>query len=146
MRPFAILLALAAAGCARGSAVTEVRFETGTGSFAVRAEVADSTTERARGLMFREELADDAGMLFVWDDVDRRDFHMLNTLIPLDLISIRAGRVVGVHRMVPCDEPSTCEGTAATTPPADAALEVNAGTADRAGIEPGTLVDSSALR
>lgn len=143
-RPVVIVLVLAAA-CARGAATVEVRFEARGGPFVVSAEIADEDQERYRGLMFRETVPDGTGMLFVWDDVEPRDFTMLNTLVPLDLIAIRAGRVVGVLRMVPCDEPSACKGTAATTPPADAAVEVAAGTAARAGIEPGVLVDAPVL-
>lgn len=105
-------------------------------------QVAATEALRERGLMGVKSLAADRGMLFVWTDAAPRQFYMKNTLIPLDLISIRARAVVGVATMVPCTaEP--CPIT--STPPADAALEVPAGTAKRAGITTGAPVESSAL-
>ena len=97
---------------------------------------------REHGLMGVRTLAPDRGMLFLWADVAPRQFYMKNTLIPLDLISMRAHKVVGVATMVPCTT-DPCPIT--TTPPADAALEVPAGTAKRAGIAAGALVELSAF-
>ena len=140
---------LVLAACGGGGAAPEraaVAFDTPRGTFTVRAEVADDATERARGLMHRTSLGPNEGMLFLFEDAPApRDFYMLNTLIPLDLVSIRAGRVVGVQRMVPCDDPAACETPITTTPPADAAVELSAGTAERAGITPGALVSSDLL-
>jgi hypothetical protein len=142
---FAALAALAA--CRGGPVATTVTFETGRGHrFAVRAEVADDPAERARGLMDRAALDPSAGMLFLFDEAQPRDFYMFHTLIPLDLVSIRAGRVVGIQRMIPCEAEVAGECPTTTTPPADAAIELNAGTAERAGIEVGALVDSPVLR
>ena len=106
------------------------------------AQVAATEALREHGLMGVRALAADRGMLFLWNDVAPRQFYMKDTLIPLDLISIRARRVVGVATMVPCVK-DPCRIT--TTPPADSALEVPAGTAKRAGIAAGALVESSAL-
>ena len=144
MRRALILIAAltACTGTIIDTVPTPVTFHTARGPYSVQAEVADDPDEQARGLMGRSELAADTGMLFVWDDVAPRSFFMEDTLIPLDLISIRAGRVVAVQGMVPC-EADPCPIT--ETPAADAALEVEAGTAARAGIEPGILVESPAL-
>lgn len=49
-------------------------------------EIADDNEERARGLMFREELCGDCGMLFIFDEPTNSKFWMKNTLIPLDII------------------------------------------------------------
>jgi hypothetical protein len=98
-------------------------------------EIADTPETRARGLMFRTDLAADSGMLFVWDEPAPRSFWMRNTPLPLDIIFLdEAGQVVNVAaRTTPFSEkrlPS--EG------PALAVLEVNAGEAERRGIGPGT--------
>jgi uncharacterized membrane protein (UPF0127 family) len=132
-----VLLLLALSACARAS-TTDVS----VAQSVFHVQVAASEVLREHGLMGVRELARDHGMLFVWDDVAVRQFYMKDTLIPLDLISIRARRVVGVATMVPCPA-DPCRIT--TTPPADATLEVPAGTAKRAGIAAGALVRSSAL-
>ncbi|HVL32508.1 MAG TPA: DUF192 domain-containing protein, partial [Actinomycetota bacterium] len=112
------------------------------GRVVIEAEVADDDAERARGLMGRRELARGRGMLFVWRDVSPRRFHMQNTLIPLDLVVIRSGRVVGTHTMVPC-EADPCPVT--ETLAADAALELAAGSIRDLGIAPGDVVESPVL-
>lgn len=100
-------------------------------------EVADTEQERARGLMFREEMAADAGMLFVYPDSAPRAFWMRNTLIPLDIIFADArGTVVSIAaNAVPGDEtPLPSDGAAQFV------LEVNGGVAQRLGITAGHSV------
>jgi uncharacterized membrane protein (UPF0127 family) len=107
-----------------------------------RVQIANTEALREHGLMGVTSLARDRGMLFLWTDAAPRQFYMKNTLIPLDLISIRAGHVVAIATMQPCTK-DPCPTT--ETPPADAALEIPAGTAKRAGISAGALVESPAL-
>ena len=52
----------------------------------IQAELADTALKRAQGLMFRERLADDHGMLFIFGDAQPWTFWMKNTKIPLDII------------------------------------------------------------
>lgn len=59
-----------------------------------QAEVADTPSERARGLMHREQMAAEHGMLFLFPEPDQLSFWMKNTLIPLDMIFIRADRTI----------------------------------------------------
>ncbi len=59
-------------------------------------EVARSPEEQARGLMFRQSLAPDRGMIFPYDPPQAASFWMKNTLIPLDMIFIGADRRI-VH-------------------------------------------------
>lgn len=136
-----IILLLVLLACAKSGTVS-VRFETREGRVTFTADVADSQAEKAKGLMGRKALAADAGMLFLWGDVRARSFYMKDTLIPLDLIAIAAGRVVSVDTMVPC-KADPCETT--VTAPADAALEINAGVAAQRGIVVGTLVGAPGL-
>jgi len=133
-----LVVALALLCACVGARATDVTF--GTHRFHV--QVAATEALREHGLMGVKKLAADHGMLFVWKDAAPRQFYMKDTLIPLDLISIRAGTVVGVATMAPC-RADPCPIT--NTPPADAALEVPAGTAERADISAGAPVESSAL-
>ncbi len=76
-----------------------VIFDTPDGPVKVSAEVADTREERRVGLMRRNHLADDAGMLFVFPREGDQSFWMKNTLIPLDMIFINSAlRVVGIVR------------------------------------------------
>ena len=78
----------------------------GTGRHRFEVEVADTGEARARGLMFRRELAADAGMLFDFGQDREVAFWMRNTLIPLDLLFIeKTGRIAHVARnAVPLSE------------------------------------------
>jgi hypothetical protein len=108
----------------------------------VRVEVVSRPADLARGLMHRDHLAPDAGMLFVYPDEDVRSFWMKNTLIPLDMLFIGANlRVVGVvENATPLSlEPRTVDA------PARFVLEVNGGTVRRHGIKLGSLVRLEAV-
>jgi uncharacterized membrane protein (UPF0127 family) len=66
------------------------------------AEVADSDTERERGLMFRKDLADGAGMLFVFPSDQRLAFWMKNTQVPLSIAWIDSdGTISRMQDMTP---------------------------------------------
>jgi uncharacterized membrane protein (UPF0127 family) len=100
-------------------------------------ELALTDKEKATGLMFRDKLAADHGMLFVFDRDDIYAFWMKNTLIPLDIVWFDAmGRVADVHpgaepcRMDPCPKYTNRQ-------PARAVLLVNAGFAAAHGLKPG---------
>jgi uncharacterized membrane protein (UPF0127 family) len=102
-----------------------------------KVEVADTDTTRARGLMYRRQMAADAGMLFDYRFETETAFWMKNTLIPLDMIFIRAdGTIANVaQRAVPLDETSIPSNGAVR-----GVLEVNGGTAARLGIKAGDKV------
>ena len=118
----------------------ELRGDWGTAQFAV--ELALTSQEQARGLMFRESMPRMAGMLFVYDAEERTAFWMRNTLIPLDMIFVDAeGRVVRVHdRAMPGDETPIPSGE-----PVLAVLEINGGLAERLGIEAGDELRSPVM-
>ncbi len=103
----------------------------------VRVEIADSQAEQARGLMERTELAEDAGVLFVFEDERIRSFFMRNTYIPLSIAYINAeGVIVDIQDMQPLDE--TLHFSAV---PAQYALEVNQGFFATHGIDIGNVVE-----
>jgi uncharacterized protein len=71
----------------------------------VTAEVADDARERSVGLMFRERLAPNAGMLFVMPKPERASFWMKNTTLPLSVAYINpAGVILEIHDLQPLDE------------------------------------------
>lgn len=109
-----------------------VTISTDEGDVVFMAEVADTPDERQKGLMFRERMGDDEGMLFLFPDSRQRSFWMKNTLIPLDMIFIQADRsVLGI---VENAEPKT---TTSRSVPGDSqfVLEINGGLARKMGIQ-----------
>ena len=93
----------------------------------ITVEVARTFEERKIGLMNRESLCDDCGMLFVFEDSGVNDFWMKNTLIPLDMVFIDSNlNVVGVLRAQPCVE-DPCP-TYSIGRESKYVLEVNSGT------------------
>jgi uncharacterized membrane protein (UPF0127 family) len=91
-----VLAVLLLAACS--SAENRIVLHTAKGEFAFTVEIADDGAERAKGLMFRDHLAADAGMLFDYGTEQLASFWMQNTLIPLDMIFIGAdGTVKTIH-------------------------------------------------
>lgn len=105
------------------------------------AEIADDPDERREGLMGRTSMDEDRGMLFLFPDEAQRSFWMKDTLIPLDMIFIRADRtILGI---VDEAEPNT---TLRRSVPGESqfVLEINGGLARAYGIDPGQLVTFTA--
>ena len=100
-------------------------------------ELANDPMKRQRGLMYRQVMADDAGMLFLFSDERQRSFWMKNTYIPLDIIYIsRNGEIVSIAKHTkPHDETPVPSYL-----PATYVLEVNAGITDRLDIQEGDLL------
>jgi uncharacterized protein len=71
-----------------------VVIETDRGPAPFRAEIVDTPADRQKGLMFRTELPEATGMLFVFPAESQQSFWMRNTLIPLDIIFIRADKTI----------------------------------------------------
>ncbi|MEL6364555.1 MAG: DUF192 domain-containing protein [Pseudomonadota bacterium] len=136
----AMLFASACAGGEEGGVAPEeapVVIETASGPARFVVEIADEPEEMSRGLMFRRELADDAGMLFVYEQPRRASMWMKNTYIPLDIIYIRTDGTIA--RIAEMAEPHSLD----TIPSGEivaAALEIRGGRAGELGIEPGDLV------
>ena len=99
----------------------------------VRAEVAESSLAQYIGLRGRENLPEDRGMLFVYDEEREMSFTMADTLIPLSIAFIDSkGRIVDIQDMKPLEE-----GLYLSVEPAQYALEVNQGFFDERGVEVG---------
>ncbi|WP_235969430.1 DUF192 domain-containing protein [Anaeromyxobacter diazotrophicus] len=125
-------------GADAASAPPRVLIESPSGRVsAVAVELARGEAQLARGLMFRERLGPDEGMLFVFPDTAVHAFWMKNTLIPLDMIFIDEGKtVVGIVERA---EPHS---TAPRTPgrPSRYVLEVNGGWSAAHGVAAGDRV------
>jgi uncharacterized protein len=132
MGPLAILAA-AGARCAPAPPQPRVAIFAPGGSerATVRVEIADDEKDRERGLMFRQHLDEDAGMIFVFSASQVVYFWMKNTRIPLDMIfADQDGKVVGiVAEAKPYSLQSVGPGL-----PAQYVLEVNGGFCQRHGV------------
>lgn len=137
----ALCIALGTLGCNSASSLPTVKTEIvsadgrSLGTFVV--EVATTGEERAKGLMFRRELAPQKGMLFLFPDERQLSFWMKNTLIPLDMVFVsRDWRVVGIiERATPLSEESR-----GVPQPSQYVLEFIGGTVARLGINVGATV------
>ena len=99
----------------------------------VRAEVADSFDTRMRGLMFRDRLGPNEGMLFVFQDRSEQCFWMKNTTLPLSIAFIDDdGTIVNIADMKPLDERSHCSAK-----PVRFTLEMEQGWFAKRGIKAG---------
>lgn len=146
---YALLLASGSAGklgVAEGStillppAVTTlaepVRIPLRLGNETVQVEIVATDLLRQRGLMYRQSLPQDAGMVFVFDREQDLGFWMKDTRIPLDIVYVnRDGRIVSIKHMAPFDTDRT-----GSDGPARYAIELNLGTAKRLGLKKGDLV------
>ncbi|WP_276255100.1 DUF192 domain-containing protein [Halomontanus rarus] len=113
-----------------------------TENVTVSLEIAANGTERAEGLMYRESLPENHGMVFVYPDEGQRTFWMKNTLIPLDIIYIDSeGTVLNVAEAEP--QPNASDDDLERYPsdgPAQYVIELERGFAEEHGVEPGTEV------
>lgn len=137
------LLALVLAGAwlaaqASEPALTEVVVETRAGlQHRFVLEVADTEAARQRGLMFRESIPADGGMLFDLREERSASIWMKDTPLSLDVLFVRAdGRVV---RIAPSLPPMTLTPIASPHP-VRAVIEINGGTCERLGITAGDRV------
>ncbi len=116
-----------------------VTFSIESGEVEFDCEVADTQSERALGLMNRESLPADEGMLFLFDEPANLTFWMKNTLIPLDIIFIdENGQVINIEQALP--EPGVPDNELtrySSGRPAEWVVELNIGTCAAEGICPG---------
>jgi len=129
-----VFITLFLAGCS-GLTPVDVKGRT------FQVELALDEPSRVKGLMFRTEMAEDHGMLFVFPGEDRRAFWMKNTKIPLDIMYFDGSRrfVSAAYNVPTCSLGDRCPNY-----PSDGAaqyvLELNAGVGKRLGLVPGDLL------
>jgi len=130
------LLILAAGGAAAQNA----RFSStqlSAGMHLIKAEVAATDPERQQGLMFREKMANNAGMVFVFDQPATQCMWMKNTLLPLSVAFIdEQGKIVNIEDMQPQTLASHCSKQVVKY-----ALEMNLGWFRQKNIKPGMTIE-----
>jgi hypothetical protein len=120
--------------------VTTLVIDAAHGPVKFQAELAADPASQEKGLMFRKSLAPDAGMLFDFHTADFQTFWMKNTVIPLDMIFIRADGTIS--SIAPNATPYS-ETPIPSYEPVRAVLEINGGRAAQLGIEPGEHVHNA---
>jgi uncharacterized protein len=109
------------------------------GSVLIKVEVAQSAEQRSRGLMFRESLPADSGMVFLFFERSRGGFWMKNTRIPLSIAFFgESGKILDILDMEPC----RADPCPSYTPDSAyfGALEVNQGAFEEWGISEGDVI------
>lgn len=137
-----VLSCCLAAGCgsepARVSQVSHIAVERQlkVGAETLNIAIADTADERSKGLMHVPYLAENEGMLFIYEAPRPLSFWMKNTMVPLDIAFLDADcRILNILQMQPLDESShPSEG------PAQYALEVNQGWFERHKVKAGDLI------
>jgi len=131
MKKFLLLLAcLAAEAWAQQLPTLDLT----AGMHRIHAEVAADMSSRMTGLMHRKSMAQNDGMVFVFEESAPQCMWMKNTLIPLSVAFIDdAGVIINIADMKPQTEDSHC-----ATRPARYALEMNKGWFAQRGVKPGT--------
>ncbi len=115
----------------------ELTIVSATGPHRFTVELATTPGQMEQGLMFRQRLAADAGMLFDYRAPAMAAMWMKNTLIPIDMLFVdERGRIINIHERA---VPGSLDPIAAAAP-ARAVIELNGGTAARLGIRPGDRV------
>lgn len=105
-------------------------------------EIADDAAKRSAGLMHRQTMPDDRGMLFIFEETRPLTFWMKNTPMPLDLVFIAEdGRIVSILPGEPYSMAIIASGASARY-----VLELKAGTAEREGIAEGDLVSHPRMK
>ncbi|HBB03272.1 MAG: hypothetical protein US89_C0006G0081 [Candidatus Peregrinibacteria bacterium GW2011_GWF2_38_29] len=141
---FCVIFLVFLYGCGAQSLVT---FHTEKGDYRVNVEIASTDEERAKGLMARETLEKDSGMLFVFEEEALRAFWMKNTLIPLDMIFLSANKkIVSItENAAPCGNVEDADGAKCklyeSLKPAKYVIEIAGGEAMKHEIEPGQAVE-----
>ena len=117
----------------------EIYIDNGKDFIKINVKIADDNEEIMKGLMFREKLEENSGMLFIFDDEQYQTFWMKNTLIPLDIIFISEDfMVINIEGAESC-KTEPCEFYYSKRN-SRYVLEVNKGISEKYGIKPGDFV------
>lgn len=139
----ALFFASACSDNSKTSSNAEARYELKLGQANVSVELAISRAAQQRGLMFRESMPENEGMLFVYERPQGMSYYMKNTEIPLDIgFFAKDGTLREMYPLYPYDENSR----RSIGQDMQYALEVNQGWFKRNGISIGDSFDTDSLR
>jgi uncharacterized membrane protein (UPF0127 family) len=129
------VIALASMGCvAQPQPQVLPRITLNAGIHNISAEVAQSPQERATGLMSRQSMPTNQGMLFVFEQAEQQCFFMKNTLIPLDIAFVADdGTIINIEHMKPLSLDNHCSAK-----PVRLVLEMNLGWFAKKGVSAGS--------
>ena len=134
-----ILLCVLMLATCTSCASSEPSVELGGKTF--RVEIADTQEKQALGLMFRDSMPRDEGMIFIFPNEAPRSFWMKNTRIPLDIMYFDKDlKLVSISADTPPCRVSRCPSYPSSKP-AMYVLELNAGMAAELGVGPGDLLE-----
>lgn len=136
----ALVVSLPLAACSDESSLT---IHTAEGDHRFSVELVDTPESRAKGLMYVQELADDAGMLFDFQEERAVSFWMRNTYIPLDMLFIEAdGTILNIHANARPHDTTSIPSAG----PVQFVLEIAGGRSAELGIEAGDQVEHARIK
>jgi uncharacterized membrane protein (UPF0127 family) len=144
LKPFAtaVTIAMVSLPLAACSDETSLTIHSKSGDHRFHVELVDTPETRAKGLMYRQELAPDAGMLFDFKEEREVSFWMMNTFIPLDMLFIGSDGVIRtIHVNAKPHDPTSIPSKV----PVQFVLEIPGGRTSELGIEPGDTVNHPRL-
>jgi uncharacterized membrane protein (UPF0127 family) len=145
LRALGVLLALLVVSAPLAACSDDGRaiLHTSKGDYAFNIEVVDTPAGREKGLMFRQTLASDAGMLFDFLNEQSVAFWMMNTFIPLDMVFIAGdGTVKTVHANARPQDPTPIPSGG----PVQFVLEIAGGRAAEIGLKPGDRMEQQRIK
>ena len=121
-----------------------ITIHTGAGPVKINADYAETQEKQEKGLMGKQSLPKNSGMIFIFPDEKNRGFWMKNVLIPLDIIFMDSkGHINEITTMKPCPKDAEVCPTYTSKEPARFAIEVNAGFAVKNRIIEGDILEIS---
>ena len=121
---------------------SQTYFPISIGGSKLQLQLALKSAQQQKGLMYRESLDNDHGMLFLFDRPDKRGFWMKNTHIPLDIGYFDSnGQLLEIHKLFPYDETAVNSRSREVL----IAVETNRGWYAANGIQVGDRIDMSSL-
>jgi len=138
--PFALIIMVLTLIYVRVTAFRPRMVELTIGATTIEVDIADTIGKQRQGLSGRTSMPEDQGMYFPMGPPDFYSFWMKDMHFPLDIIWIRAGKVVDISKNVPYPLEGNPPASVHPKEPADAVLEVNAGFVEKRGVKTGDKI------